>query len=71
MRRLRAVFQAIKTTGLILKLTKCRFTYGELKFLGQVVSNEGVRPDLEKKTRPVAALTLPPDKKVIRIFLGL
>ena len=70
LRRLRAALQAIKTAGLSLKPTKCRFAYGELKFLGHVVNNKGVLPDPEK-TRAVAAFTPPADKKAVRRFLGL
>ncbi|MBS2634167.1 RNA-directed DNA polymerase, partial [Salmonella enterica subsp. enterica serovar 1,4,[5],12:i:-] len=45
LRRLEAVLQAIKTSGLTLKPEKCRFAYEELLFLGHVISKDGVRPD--------------------------
>ncbi|KAM7306943.1 retrovirus-related Pol polyprotein from transposon 17.6 [Ixodes scapularis] len=70
LRRLLAVLQAIRTAGLTLKPSNCRFTSDKLKFLGHVVSNEGVRGDPEK-TRAVAAFPAPTDKKAVRRFLGL
>lgn len=70
LQRLRAVLQAITNAGLTLKPTKCRFGYRELKFLGHIVSSEGIRPD-PQKTDAVAAFPTPTDKKTIRQFLGL
>lgn len=70
LRRLRAVLQAIKDAGLTLNPKKCRFAYDQLKFLGHVVSNEGVRADPEK-TSAVSTFPTPSDKKTVRRFLGL
>ncbi|KAM7283855.1 retrovirus-related Pol polyprotein from transposon 17.6 [Ixodes scapularis] len=70
LRRLRAVLQAIQNAGLTLKPSKCRFAYGELKFLGHVVSAQGVSPD-PAKTSAVAKFMKPSDKKAVRRFLGL
>lgn len=70
LRRLEAVFMAIKSSGLTLKAEKCRFAYEELKFLGHVISSEGVRPD-PQKTAAVANFPQPRDKKSVRRFLGL
>lgn len=70
LRRLRAVLEALKTAGLTLNPKKCRFAYDQLKFLGHVVSNEGVRADPEK-TAAVSTFPRPSDKKAIRRFLGL
>ncbi|KAM7281232.1 reverse transcriptase domain-containing protein, partial [Ixodes scapularis] len=69
LRRLRSVLQAINTAGLTLKPSKCRFAYGELKFLGHVVSAQGVSPD-PAKTAAVAEFPIPSDKKAVRRFLG-
>ncbi|KAM7303194.1 retrovirus-related Pol polyprotein from transposon 17.6 [Ixodes scapularis] len=70
LRRLKAVLQAMKTAGLSLKQTKCRFALGELSFLGHVLNNKGVLPDHEK-TRAIAAFTPPSVKKAVRRFFGL
>lgn len=68
--RLREIFEAIRSAQLSLKPEKCHFAYEELKFLGHVVSYEGVRPDPDK-TAAVASFPIPTDKKTIRRFLGL
>lgn len=70
LRRLEAVLQAIKTSGLTLKPEKCRFAYEELLFLGHVISKSGVRPD-PRKTAAIADFPPPTDKKAVRRFLGL
>lgn len=68
--RLEAVLEAIRTAGLTLKPEKCHFAFKELKFLGHVVSAEGVLPDPEK-TSAVALFPPPTDKRTVRQFLGL
>lgn len=70
MQRLRAVLDAIRTAGLTIKPEKCHFGFRELRFLGHIVSAEGVRPDPEKITA-VEMFPKPRDKKAIRRFLGL
>lgn len=70
LRCLQAMLRAIETARLTLKPTRCRFAYAELKFLGHVVSNEGVCPDPEK-TRVVEEFSPASDKKAVRRFHGL
>lgn len=70
LKRLRMVLEAIRSAELTLKPQKCHFGYEELKFLGHVVSADGVRPDPEK-TAAVAAFPVPSDKRAVRRFLGL
>ena len=70
LQRLRAVLDALRTAGLSLKPEKCHFGYEELKFLGHVVSSDGIRPDPDK-TRAVAAFPTPATKQDVRRFLGL
>lgn len=67
--RLRKVLEAVRSAGLSLKPEKCHFGFTELKFLGHVVSAEGVRPDPEK-TAPVASFPVPRDKKAYDASLG-
>lgn len=68
--RLEAVLQAIRTAGLSLKPEKCHFGYEELKFLGHIVSNTGIRPDPDKATA-VRLFPIPKTKHDVRRFLGL
>ncbi|UYV76933.1 K02A2.6-like [Cordylochernes scorpioides] len=46
--RLKTILECLKTAGLTLNASKCRFAYTELLILGDVVSNEGIAPDPEK-----------------------
>lgn len=68
--RLRLVLEAIRAADLTIKPEKCQFGFDELRFLGHVISAEGVRPDPEK-TAAVARFPTPTDKKSVRRFLGL
>lgn len=70
LKRLEAVLEALRSANLTLKPEKCHFGYEELKFLGHVVSADGVQPDPDK-TSAVAAFPTPRDKKAVRRFLGL
>ena len=46
--RLRAVFEKLRAAGLKLKPSKCEFFKQEIKYLGHVVSKEGVSTDPDK-----------------------
>jgi len=42
------VFEALRGAGLIVKIKKYDFIKKKLKFLGHIISREGIRTDLEK-----------------------
>jgi len=67
---LRIVLQILKEKKLYAKLSKCEFWLEEVKFLGHVISNNGVSVD---PTKVEAVLQWEPPKTVteIRSFLGL
>jgi transposase InsO family protein len=68
---LRKVFQRMRTAGLRLKIEKCAFFQKELKFLGIIVSKEGMRLDPDKIK---VVLEFPrPDKDLgqLQSFLGM
>ena len=46
--RLRAVFQYLDNAGLKLKPDKCHFAKGKIRYLGHVVSRQGIQADPEK-----------------------
>ena len=46
--RLQKVFDSLVQAGLKLKPSKCAFFQKKVKFLGSVVSSEGIEPDPEK-----------------------
>ena len=67
--RLRAVFEKLKAAGLKLKPSKCDFFKNEIKYLGHVVSEQGVSTDPGK----IIAVTEWPQPTIVtevRSFLG-
>jgi hypothetical protein len=44
------VLEAFEKVGLYLKLEKCEFHHQEVKYLGLIISTEGIKMDLEKIT---------------------
>ena len=67
---LNKVLSRLEQVGLKAKLTKCRFCQKEVKYLGHIVSNQGVRVDPDK-TEVVRTARAPVNKKELRSFLGL
>ena len=64
------VLTRLEQVGLKVKLTKCSFCKKEIKYLGHIVSDEGVKVDPEK-TDTVLKAPIPTNKKELRSFLGL
>jgi hypothetical protein len=42
---LRLILDRLRESGLFAKLSKCQFMHTEIKFLGHILSDEGIRPD--------------------------
>jgi hypothetical protein len=42
------IFERIKSAGLTLKPTKCKFAMKEIPYLGYIIAKDGLRPDPEK-----------------------
>ena len=61
-RQLRAVLQRLKDANLYAKLSICEFGLKEVKFLGHIVSQEGLQPD-EDKVKLVRDWPTPRDVK--------
>ncbi|UYV83597.1 hypothetical protein LAZ67_23001581 [Cordylochernes scorpioides] len=68
--RLKTILECLKTAGLTLNISKCRFAYTKLLILGHVVSNEGIAPDPEKNIS-IRKFPTPRTVKDVRAFLGL
>ena len=68
--RLESVLSRLRTGGLKLKVKKCTFCAPQVKYLGHVVSKEGLRPD-ESKVSAVQNFPIPQDLTQLRSFLGL
>ncbi|WVZ87893.1 hypothetical protein U9M48_034468 [Paspalum notatum var. saurae] len=67
---LRLVLQKLREHKLYAKFSKCDFWIEEVKFLGHVISNEGIAVD-QSKVSEVQNWKIPEDVKGIRSFLGL
>ena len=58
-RNLRSVLSAIKRSDMTLRKDKCEFGKQEIKFLGHVISREGIKPDREK-IKAITEMSPPP-----------
>ena len=67
---LRKVWSRLSQAGLRLKPSKCKLFQKEVKYLGYVVSPEGIATDPEK-VNAIRAFPQPSDLKSLRSFLGL
>ena len=67
--RLRAVFEKLKAAGLKLNPSKCDFFKKEIKYLGHVVSEQGVSTDPDK-IKAVTEWPQPTTVTEVRSFLG-
>lgn len=67
---LKATFQALKASGISLKLSKCVFAAKQIEFLGFVLSEKGVKPQ-QRLTEAIEKFAKPTNKKEIRRFLGM
>jgi hypothetical protein len=70
MQNLREVFQRLKEANLKLSPKKCHFLKKEVKFLGHIVSENGVSTD-PSKIQAVRDWPIPKNIKEVRSFLGL
>lgn len=43
-----AVLEKVEKAGVTLNMAKCKFGKGQVKFLGYIISADGMRPDPEK-----------------------
>jgi hypothetical protein len=67
---LAAVFDRLRTANLKLHPGKCVFAQQRCKFLGHIISSEGITPNPEK-VRAIADFPRPTDVKKVRQFLGV
>jgi len=64
------ILQKLQGANLKLKPSKCFFLQTSVKFLGHIVSAEGLQTDHEK-TRLIDEWPVPTSLKQLRAFLGL
>ena len=68
--RLTAVLTRLCKSGLTLGQEKCEFCKTQIKFLGQLVDQSGVRPDPEK-VQAIQSMKPPTNIQELRRFLGM
>jgi len=68
--RLRLLFERIRSAGLKFKFSKCHLLKRSLKFLGHIVSEEGIATNPEKVSA-VQDWAVPESVHEVRAFLGL
>ena len=69
MARLREVFECLREAGFKMRVAKCDFMKPEIKYLGRVVSAEGVKPD-PKAVAKLRDWGIPRNKTEMQSFLG-
>ncbi|VDI33759.1 Hypothetical predicted protein [Mytilus galloprovincialis] len=67
---LTAVFERLKNAGLKLHPKKCTFAKRQIKYLGHIVSSDGILPDPDKISA-IKDYPIPKRLKDVRAFLGL
>lgn len=67
--KLERVLQRIADYGFQLKFEKCKFFMKELKYLGYVINQQGLKPDPDK-IKAIVNMPAPHDKTTLRSFLG-
>ncbi|MHB1865757.1 MAG: reverse transcriptase/ribonuclease H family protein, partial [Candidatus Saccharimonadales bacterium] len=65
-----SLFDRMRKIGLTAKITKCHFCEASLKFLGHVISKDGISVDSDK-IKAVTSMRIPQDLHAVRRFLGL
>lgn len=64
------VFQALRDANLTLKISKCCFCRKEMKYLGHIITQNGIKPD-PSLTKAVSKFPQPKTIKDVQSFLGL
>lgn len=67
---LRDVFERLKSANLKLKPSKCHFAQSKIKFLGHIVTSEGILPNPDK-VKAINNLPLPEKISDLQSFLGM
>ncbi|XP_055527930.1 uncharacterized protein K02A2.6-like [Wyeomyia smithii] len=66
---LNCVLQRLQEYGFTVKFEKCRFFMRQVKYLGQLLDTEGVRPDPDK-VKAIVNMPPPHDVPTLRSYLG-
>ena len=69
-KHLEAVMHRLKKAKITLNVDKCHFAQSTIKFLGQIVNQDGIQPDPEK-VQAVTAMLPPANVPEVRRFMGM
>ena len=69
MERLREIFYCLREASFKMRVSKCDFMKSEIKYLGRVVSAEGIKPD-PKAVAKLRDWNIPRNKTELQNFLG-
>ena len=67
--RLEAVFERLRKAGLILKPSKCKLFQGRVKYLGHIISENGIEADPDK-TEAIRNWSVPSTVHELRQTIG-
>ncbi|GFW09843.1 retrovirus-related Pol polyprotein from transposon opus [Trichonephila clavipes] len=67
---LNQVFTLLRDAGLILNKDKCHFTRDKLKYLGLIISKDGIKTD-DNKVKAITEMKPPKNNKEVSKFLGM
>ncbi|ODM90370.1 Transposon Ty3-I Gag-Pol polyprotein [Orchesella cincta] len=70
LRKLTAFFNKLRETNLTLRIQKCEFAMHEIKLLGYIISQKGIRVD-PSKVEAINRMPRPTTVKMVRSFLGM
>ena len=68
--RLKAALERIQAAGVTLNKSKCEFGKGQLKFLGHIIDQDGIRADPEK-TSAIQEMQPPSNVSELRRLMGM
>ncbi len=68
--RLKQVLERAQKSGLVLNADKCEYRVSQIKYLGEIISDEGVRPDPEK-VEAITHMPTPQNKTDLQRFFGM
>ena len=67
---LEEAFKRLENIGMTVKPSKCKFACGEIKYLGHLITEQGIRPNPEK-VRAIKEMPWPDSAEKMASFLGL
>ena len=70
LKNLKQVFNILKQSNLKINISKCRFGFKSLKYLGHIIDTKGIRADPEK-IEAIKNCKIPTNIKELNTFLGM